>query len=396
MRAKMTIAATALAVLAGAASGGAGAATAAASAAGFEGAACGAWGGAGLPYSGTLVSVVAFSRCDVWAAGDQGSHSLVVHWNGHRWALVRSGVMKWDSGGQPVAIGGTSDRDIWLATVDARARLVVEHWNGVRFSRVSVPPSAGAKGATLWGISAVSRTDAWAAGWYEPGGGASEVTLIEHWNGRAWSIVPSADPSTPSQFGPGTSNFLYGVSAGRGSGAWAAGTYFNGATDGMSTLIEHWNGQSWVWVKSPDAARENQLNAVSADSRSDAWAVGFKNGLPDQALVEHWNGTAWHVAAFPDPGRDWKDRPASVLTGVSALSPDDVWVCGYYPVKGGQERTLLAHWNGTAWRRVATPASVKITNVLNSIAVPAPDDIWSVGGTISVKGVRQPIALDHR
>jgi hypothetical protein len=388
----MPAAAAALAVAAGAAmAGGAGAGTAAAR----EMAACGAWSGAGLPYSGTLTSVVAFSACDVWAAGDQGRHSLVVHWNGRGWTFVRSGVVNWDLTGQPVAIGGTSDRDLWLATVNAKQDAIIEHWKGTRFSRVSLPLPAGAKGAVLSGVSAVSGTDAWAAGYAPIPGTASVTTLVEHWNGRAWSIVASADPSAPSQYGPGTDNILYGLSARRDSQAWAVGTYFNGATDGQSTLIEHWNGHSWAWVKSQDAARENQLNAVSADSRSDAWAVGFKNGLPDQALVEHWNGTAWQVAAFPDPGRDAKDRPASVLTGVSALSPDDVWVCGYYPVKGGQERTLLAHWNGTAWQQVATPSSVKITNVLNAISAPAPDDIWSAGGTTTTKGRQQPIAL-HR
>jgi hypothetical protein len=357
-------------------------------------AACDAGSGAGLPASGTLTSVVAFSACDVWAAGDQGTHSLVVHWNGRGWTLVRSGVMHWDYGGQPVTIGGTSDRDIWLVTVNADGKAVVEHWNGARFSQVHLPLPAGTKGEQLNGVSAVSPTDAWVAGYYAPAAGGT-ATLVEHWNGRAWSVTASANPFTPSEFGTGPDDFLYGVSARRDGAAWAVGTYFNGVTDGQSTLTEHWNGQAWTWVKSPDAARNNQLSAVSSDSPSDAWAVGFKNGLPNQALVEHWNGTAWQVVTFPDPGRDGKNRPASMLTGVSALSPADVWVCGSYPVKGGQVRTLLAHWNGTSWQQVATPASVKVTNVLNAISATGADDVWSVGGTTTVKGVQQPIALRH-
>ncbi len=72
-----------------------------------------------------------------------------------------------------------------------------------------------------------------------------------------------------------------------------------------------------------------------------------------------------------------------------------MWVCGFYPVPGGQLRTLLAHWNGTRWQQIATPASVKITNLLNGISAPASDDIWSVGGTTTIKGVQQPIALHH-
>jgi hypothetical protein len=168
-----------------------------------ETAACGASSAAGLPYSGTLTSVVAFSACDVWAAGNQGKHSLVVHWNGRGWTLVRSGVVNWDLTGQPAAIGGTSDRDLWLAAVNAEQDAIIEHWNGTRFSRVSLPLPAGAKGAVLSGVSAVSRTDAWAAGYAPIPGTASTDTLVEHWNGRAWSIAESADPSVPSQYGPG-------------------------------------------------------------------------------------------------------------------------------------------------------------------------------------------------
>jgi hypothetical protein len=211
----------------------------------------------------------------------------VVHRNGRGWTLVRSGVVNWDSGGQPVTIGGTSDRDIWLVTVNADGKAVVEHWDGARFSQVHLPLPAGTKGEQLTSVSAVSRTDAWAVGYYVPTNG------------------------------------------------------------------------------------------------------------PTATLVEHWNGTAWKLVAFPNPGRDGKDRPSSELSGVSALSPDDVWVCGFYPVPGGQLRTLLAHWNGTRWQQIATPASVKITNLLNGISAPAPDDIWSVGGTTTIKGVQQPIALHH-
>lgn len=393
MRMRTAIVATALTAALGAAMAGGALAANAAPVSAHKAAACDAGSGSGLPASGTLTSVVAFSACDVWAAGDQGTHSLVVHWNGRGWTLVRSGVAHWYYGGQPVTIGGTSDRDIWLVTVNADAQAVVEHWNGARFSQVHLPLPAGTKGAQLTSVSAVSRTDAWVVGYYVTAGTPSGATLVEHWNGRAWSVVPSADPSTPGQLG--TEDLLYGVSAHRDE-AWAVGNYADGMIDGQGTLTERWNGHAWTWVKSPNAAQDNLLDAVSADSPSDAWAVGSDGGLANVSLVEHWTGTAWKLVPFPNPGRDGKDRPSSFLTGVSALSPDDVWVCGAYPVPGGQLRTLLAHWNGTRWQQIATPASVKITNLLNGISAPAPDDIWSVGGTTTVKGVQQPIALHHR
>src|SRR5438128_5538070 len=45
----------------------------------------------------------------------------------------------------------------------------------------------------LNGVTCVSASDCWAVGYYNNGSGGSGVgqTLIEHWNGTSWSIVPS-------------------------------------------------------------------------------------------------------------------------------------------------------------------------------------------------------------
>lgn len=377
--------------------GTAGAVAATSSAAAHDRPGCGTWSGSVLPYSGGLTSVVAFSPCDVWAAGYQGYHSMVVHWNGSAWSLVSSGVVTWNYVDQSaVTIGGTSDRDLWLSTENAHQLAVVEHWNGTRFSAVSLPLPAGTQVADLEGISAVSRRNVWAAGFYSPGE-LFTGTLVEHWNGHRWSIVPSPDPSPATkQYGPGYSA-LFGVSASRHAGAWAVGQYFQPAIDGVTTATEHWDGRSWTWVTSPRDGRENQLFAVSADSRSDAWAVGYYNGNPDQALVEHWNGTAWQQMAFPDPG-EYNRLPAATLWGVAALSPSDVWVAGGYPTKNGLGGALLANWNGTAWQQVTTPVNpaTAAAYTLFAISAPAANDIWSVGlSTAEGTGAQQAVAVYH-
>ena len=40
---------------------------------------------------------------------------------------------------------------------------------------------------------------------------------------------------------------------------------------------------------------DNQLNGVSADSATDAWAVGFylNSTRASRPLILHWDGTAW-------------------------------------------------------------------------------------------------------
>lgn len=60
------------------------------------------------------------------------------------------------------------------------------------------------------------------------------VTVIEHWNGAAWTRVTSPDP--PSVY----LNNLLGVSAAGTASAWAVGS-----TDYANTLIARWNGTAW-------------------------------------------------------------------------------------------------------------------------------------------------------
>src|SRR5438876_2306731 len=101
----------------------------------------------------------------------------------------------------------------------------------------------------------VLANDIWALGFGNVNG-----TLIEHWNGTAWSVVPS-----PNVVGP-----LYGVATVSVNDVWAMGF------SGVRTLIEHWDGTSWSVVSSPNVgAGSNQLVRSAAVSANDVWAVGF-------------------------------------------------------------------------------------------------------------------------
>jgi hypothetical protein len=46
-------------------------------------------------------------------------------------------------------------------------------------------------------------------------------------------------------------------------------------------------------VPSPNPSSDDQLTSVSADSATDAWAVGYDAGTTTRTLILHWNGTAW-------------------------------------------------------------------------------------------------------
>jgi hypothetical protein len=65
----------------------------------------------------------------------------------------------------------------------------------------------------------------------------ADRTLIEHWNGRAWKIQPSANPSP-------VFNRVTGVAAISSSSASAVGVYWT-KKFARRILIEHWNGRAW-------------------------------------------------------------------------------------------------------------------------------------------------------
>ena len=82
-------------------------------------------------------------------------------------------------------------------------------------------------------------------------------TLVLHWDGFAWSIVPNPNPPVVVD---ATLNAIAAVSA---NDVWAVGFY---ASSGIyQPLIEHWDGSAWSVAPSPNLSTEyNQLNAVAA------------------------------------------------------------------------------------------------------------------------------------
>jgi len=204
----------------------------------------------------------------------------------------------------------------------------------------------------LYGVSAVSATDAWAVG------ESLGHTLIEHWDGNAWRVV--ASPNV------GSSNSLSGVSALSATQAWAVGTHYDTTAGHYHTLIEHWNGTAWSVVASPNVGSgDSSLASVSAVSPSNVWAVGSSYDTSHHTLIEHWNGTAWSVVTSPDVGS------TDSLNSVSALSGSNVWAVGSYgDTNTDTYRTLVEHWNGTAWRVVASASATDRTTSTTSKASP--------------------------
>lgn len=265
------------------------------------------------PICASVNGVTGMSTSDVWAVGstNDGRDTHLRHWNGSAWATVPGATIQVPpSGGRRHrsttlnAVTALSSSNVWAVGnaeyADFSHNTLVEHWNGSTWTLV---PAAAATGSTLRGLAAVGPSDIWAVGSGGASGSASLATLVEHWNGTAWSVVPS--PNVNSL------NFLRGVAAGGATNVWAVGDSIKNPSDGVSvsrSLIEHWNGTAWTVVPSPNVGQgSNSLAAVAVRSADDVWAVGFFDDITGsiptrKTLIEHWNGSAWSVVSSPNAG----------------------------------------------------------------------------------------------
>ncbi len=124
---------------------------------------------------------------------------------------------------------------------------------------------------------------------------------------------------------------------------------------------------SWKLVPSPG---KGVLSGVAVISANDVWSVG-NQGL--KTLTEHWDGSAWKIVASPNQGTN------DTLNGVAAISTSDVWTVGwqYFP-KTSAYTPLIEHWDGTKWSLVPSP-KLKFSGYLSGVAAVSSSDVWAVG-----------------
>jgi hypothetical protein len=280
------------------------------------------------------------------------------------------------------ATAAVASNDVWaVGTVGNGTALsailnsepLIEHFNGTQWSVVTSPvPKLGGE---LNGVAALASNNVWAVGQKNStstaGGFPIAIPLIEHWNGTQWSIVPSPNPS------PVLGAQLLGVAAISADNILAVGT---------GDLVEHWNGTKWSIVASPAFSPGGTLNAISADSSTDVWAVGASSSNSDRTLQAlHFNGQTWSRVSVPVPVTAGSPSPSSFL-GVTAISPTNVWAVGTsrsntYPFP---TTALVEHFNGKGWNIVPSPNPEVGLDFPGSfglvgIASISANNIWAVG-----------------
>jgi hypothetical protein len=321
-------------------------ATAVLCAAGTPARAAGGWHQVPSPGTGpgtyaALDAVYVAGHTDAWAFGQQGVpgtypfHTLAERWTGSTWAITPTAALPRKDAASFYAAAGTGPDDVWAvgstAAPNGPGHSLIEHWNGTAWTQAPATPGEP-PGGSLESVSADSPGDVWAVGTTNPGGGAGYSPLIEHFNGTAWQVVAGVTTDV---------TILSSVAAVSPHDVWVLGAY--GVTD-AEPVIEHFNGHTWAKVPEPVHAVNTALIAVAAAGPASVWAVGEDDNT---TLTEHWNGTRWTVVTSPDGPGD------NELTSITALSGNDIWAAG--ATGGSFEQNLIEHWNGTKWELAPTP-----------------------------------------
>lgn len=309
----------------------------------------------------SLLAVTTTSASNAWAVGwyrtTGKQRTLIEHLSGSTWSKVTSpNVSGHDN--RLYGVRATSSSNIWAVGVNAGPtadRGLIEHYDG---SSWTIQPSAGGNNVDLFGVGALSTSNAWAVG-DGPSG-----AFAEHYDGTSWTSVPV----------PGTAlGILFGVTL-TSTGAWAVGTTVSSL---QTTLIAQYDGTAWSVVSSPDpSGTRNVLLGVSANSASDVWGVGyFANGTGElRTLVVHYDGSTWKRVISPDRGtRD------NVFNAVKAVSATDVWAVGYDLNSSGLQRTLIEHYDGSTWTVQTSPNPSSLNDELFGVGSTSSSNTFAVG-----------------
>ena len=333
----------------------------------------------------TYGAVAAVSARDVWAVGNflpddpkanqDATLSLAAHFDGTKWTYTPTP----NPGPNFVTLFGVAavPGKAWAVGVRLdsgyRAHSLIEAWDGKAWHEVATPV-LGSQRDILFSATAVSANDVWAVGERQDASGRFNG-LVEHWDGKRWSVVPS------SALGP-----LYGVASSGASNVWAVGQ----RDDSDAPLVERFDGHGFSAVNVPSGGARGLLQGVAVHG-DEVWAVGQTDDAAHQArpLSVHLDHGRWTATVASGIGSAFSN-----LNGV-AIAGGTAWAVGtYYDAAQDKQLTLIARNSGSGWTAVGAPNPGTGDKVLGGISA-ADGLIWAVGYDKTDAG-RSPLIELHR
>jgi hypothetical protein len=321
-------------------------------------------------YYNGLGEVEAIRSNDVWAAGSLSANPTLFRWNGTQWLTVPA-----PHPGYVADVEARAANDIWVAFRPGQnASCAVYHWNGTGWRHIL--GNTGCPNA----IVPVSATDVLAVGTrvepdpLDPEMGRN-LSHAERWDGSQWQTVPSESPSREGR------NYLLDVAEVSPDDIWAVGYYTTYAIDGRhKTLALHWDGEEWNRIPTPNylGTQTSTLTGVSAISSNDVWAVGYAGDAQYEhslrGLLMHWDGTSWTIVSDSSTG--------VLFNSVEMVSATDGWAVGYFQWTSGgntHRRVKVVRWDGIRWSLTSVGEPPGTNAWLNDVVATSPTDVWAVG-----------------
>jgi hypothetical protein len=311
---------------------------------------------------------------------------LVEHWNGTQWSVI-SAPNPGDATNELKGVSGVATNDVWAVGYQVNAQVghedtLILRWNGTQWLEYPSYPSPGTAYNELTAVKAIAANDVWAVGTYSDTG-SRRRPLTMHWNGTQWSVIP-----TP--FNPAVEMYLTSVAASSPDYVWAVGFYINPATNASANVGMRWDNYQYVWLwpaSDNPGSHTNVISGVTAVGPNEAWAVGSyanADGI-EHTMTLQWDQTRLRWVNSPSPySSDMR------LYSVDKIDSNNVWAVGSTEIFGSPP--LTERWDGTQWRIVDAPGQTAWHYLLGVSVVPGTSMatggyIWAVGVHISVGGV---------
>lgn len=235
-----------------------------------------------------LNGVACVSAQDCWAVGQTVvpntiGTDLIEHYDGTSWLIV-TGPGLGLFGVACVAANNCWAGGYWGATI--------EHYDGTAWRIASSPILATSSGYALFRLRCTIVNDCWAVG-ANNFNTAQSQSLMEHYDGASWSIVSAPHATSNDAF--------YDIGCTGSSNCWAVGCAAAPASKTLcagNTLVEHYAGASWAIVPSPSPRNAGELSGIACATSVNCWAVGGP-AFAVENLVEHYDGAAWSVDPSP-------------------------------------------------------------------------------------------------
>jgi len=234
-----------------------------------------------------LQSVSCSSPTDCMAVGNEDKQFLIEHWQGANWTIQSAPMPPGSTFTQLYGVSCVTSKWCMAAgyygSASAGVLAFTEIWNGTQWS-IRPAEQVPGKGSQFVGVSCTSKSSCTAVGTV---GDLETVNdpLAERWNGKVWTVQPVPHPTRQ------INNSLTGVGCSTASACTAVGEYF--ATTGqVITFADSWNGKAWVLQPTVNpSTTNNDLIGVACTSATACTAVGgyAGPGSVSLSLIERYS-----------------------------------------------------------------------------------------------------------